>query len=231
MPEETEPTVAASDREYTWVAEDEESSQPTAEAPEKQQERTSPAEESAVEKEEQADKPSEPEAKPDLNTMGISDLESILGISFTTAQAIVSYRKEHGPISSYQELVDKEIVSNQDVLGILKEASVIPEPEGAQVQPSPADEPAPVFENKFQKRRHYAKKALDNGEIEKALEDYEILIDKKKQLEETVDDLTAASLEYPMNVQIIKTLGDAYMRMDQLQEALDAYSKAEDLLR
>jgi tetratricopeptide (TPR) repeat protein len=113
----------------------------------------------------------------------------------------------------------------------LKESSLISEPAETKDQPAPADETAPVFENKFQKRRYYAKKALDNGEIEKALEDYEILIDKKKQLEETVDDLTAASLEYPMNVQIIKTLGDAYMSMDQLQEALDAYSKAEDLLR
>jgi cytochrome c-type biogenesis protein CcmH/NrfG len=230
-PEETEPTVSTPGEEYTWVAEDQEPEQPEQATPEKQTQPTSAPPEPPVEDQEQAAMASEPEAKPDLNTMGISDLESILGISFTTAQAIVSYRQERGAIGSYEELINEGIVSNQDVLNILKESSLISEPAETKDQPAPADETAPVFENKFQKRRYYAKKALDNGEIEKALEDYEILIDKKKQLEETVDDLTAASLEYPMNVQIIKTLGDAYMSMDQLQEALDAYSKAEDLLR
>ena len=227
MPEQTEPPVKISDEQYTWVPEDSESDERAEPEPEPSAEVSEDAEAEI----EQPEEPAEPEEKPDLNEMGISDLESILGVSFTTAQGIVSYRKEHGPVTSYQELIEQEIISNQDVLRILEDATRIPEPAAEEVQPSEAEEAAPVFENKFQKRHHYAKKALENGEIEKALEDYEILIDKKKRLEETIEDLSAASLEYPMNVQIIKTLGDAYMRMDRLQEALDAYSKAEDLLR
>jgi cytochrome c-type biogenesis protein CcmH/NrfG len=36
---------------------------------------------------------------------------------------------------------------------------------------------------------------------------------------------------FPVDVNIWQSLGDAYMRANRLQDALDAYTKAEELLR
>ena len=52
-----------------------------------------------------------------------------------------------------------------------------------------------------------------------------------KFLEEIIHDLRDALYRYPVEVTIWQTLGDAYMRENRLQEALDSYTKAEELLR
>ena len=40
-----------------------------------------------------------------------------------------------------------------------------------------------------------------------------------------------ALYRYPVEVAILQALGDAYMRANRLQDALDSYTKAEELLR
>jgi tetratricopeptide (TPR) repeat protein len=72
---------------------------------------------------------------------------------------------------------------------------------------------------------------MNRGDIPAALEHYSRLIKKGKWLEEIVRDLRDALYRYPVEVIIWQTLGDAYMRENRLQEALDAYTKAEELLR
>ena len=57
------------------------------------------------------------------------------------------------------------------------------------------------------------------------------LIKKGKLLDEIIFDLREALYRYPVEVSIHQALGDAYMRANQLQDALDAYTKAEELLR
>jgi cytochrome c-type biogenesis protein CcmH/NrfG len=52
-----------------------------------------------------------------------------------------------------------------------------------------------------------------------------------KLLDEVVSDLKEAVYRHPVDVIVWQTLGDAYMHSNRLQEALDAYSKAEELLR
>jgi tetratricopeptide (TPR) repeat protein len=76
-----------------------------------------------------------------------------------------------------------------------------------------------------------AKSELDRGDIPAALEHYEKLIKKGKHLEETIRDLTDSIYRYPVEVGIWQTLGDAYMRANRLKEALEAYNKAEELIR
>jgi hypothetical protein len=44
-------------------------------------------------------------------------------------------------------------------------------------------------------------------------------------------DLREAIYLFPVDVIVWQTLGDAYMRAGRLQEALDSYTKAEELLR
>jgi cytochrome c-type biogenesis protein CcmH/NrfG len=76
-----------------------------------------------------------------------------------------------------------------------------------------------------------AKDELDRGDIPTALEHYGKLIKKGRHLEETIRDLSESIYRYPVEVGIWQTLGDAYMRANRLKEALEAYNKAEELIR
>ncbi|GAB4450785.1 MAG: hypothetical protein OHK0041_13090 [Anaerolineales bacterium] len=76
-----------------------------------------------------------------------------------------------------------------------------------------------------------ARTELSRSNIPAALDSYGKLIKKGRYLEEVIFDLREALYRYPVEVSIWQTLGDAYMRANQLQDALDAYTKAEELLR
>jgi tetratricopeptide (TPR) repeat protein len=76
-----------------------------------------------------------------------------------------------------------------------------------------------------------AQAELSRGNIPGAMEGYSKLIKKGNLLDEVIFDLRGALLRYPVEVTIWQALGDAYMRANRLQEALDAYTKAEELLR
>lgn len=76
-----------------------------------------------------------------------------------------------------------------------------------------------------------ARDAMSRGKIPDALQVYESLIRKGKMLEDITFDLKEALYRFPVEVSIWQTLGDAYMRSNRLQDALDAYTKAEELLR
>ena len=64
-----------------------------------------------------------------------------------------------------------------------------------------------------------------------AVDLYQKLIRKGKSLDDIIRDLRDALYRYPVEVPLWQSLGDAYMRANRLQEALDAYTKAEELLR
>ena len=76
-----------------------------------------------------------------------------------------------------------------------------------------------------------AQSQLGSGNISAALDIYGKLIRKGKSLEDIIHDLRDALYRYPVEVPLWQSLGDAYMRANRLQEALDAYTKAEELLR
>ncbi|MEW6086450.1 MAG: tetratricopeptide repeat protein [Chloroflexota bacterium] len=76
-----------------------------------------------------------------------------------------------------------------------------------------------------------ARNELNRSNIPGALETYAKLIKKGRYLDEVIFDLREALYRYPVEVSIWQTLGDAYMRGNRLQDALDAYTKAEELLR
>ena len=72
---------------------------------------------------------------------------------------------------------------------------------------------------------------LDNNKLNEAMKMYLALIKKGRLLEEVIHDLREALYRFPVDIIVWQTLGDAYMRTNQLQDALDAYTKAEELLR
>ena len=76
-----------------------------------------------------------------------------------------------------------------------------------------------------------ARNELSRSNIPGALETYAKLIKRGRFLDEVIFDLREALYRYPVEVSIWQSLGDAYMRANRLQDALDAYTKAEELLR
>ncbi len=76
-----------------------------------------------------------------------------------------------------------------------------------------------------------AQNALGKGQIDFALSAYQHLIDHDQKLDETIHDLRDALYRFPVDSVIWQTLGDAYMRNNQVQDALDAFTKAEELLK
>jgi tetratricopeptide (TPR) repeat protein len=76
-----------------------------------------------------------------------------------------------------------------------------------------------------------ARVSIDQGQPIQAAKTYDGLIRQNYQLDEIIQDLTDAVYRYPVDPEMWVSLGDAYFRKDQLQEALNAYNKAEELAR
>ena len=76
-----------------------------------------------------------------------------------------------------------------------------------------------------------ARNELSEGQIATSAESYSHLIKEGKNLDVVIEDLKEAiDSQYPTDTSIWQALGDAYLRDDQLEKALDAYSKAEEFL-
>ena len=97
-------------------------------------------------------------------------------------------------------------------------------------EPVPAEQPA-VPAQAEEPALAEAQGELSRGNVSGALRYYEKLIRKGKMLDEIIFDLREALYRHPVDVDILQALGDAYMRSNRLQDALDAYTKAEELLR
>jgi tetratricopeptide (TPR) repeat protein len=79
-------------------------------------------------------------------------------------------------------------------------------------------------------RLEQARQALNYGKLNEAADQYSHLLRRRLVLDDVIADLSAAVRRHGNNATLWQTLGDAYMRNNQLREALDCYTKAEDLL-
>jgi tetratricopeptide (TPR) repeat protein len=127
----------------------------------------------------------------------------------------------------------------------LEEPAAVSEPEPAAepVMEAPAPAPEPIHETAARQETgglniplvdpvlEAARSELSGNNVNAALESYDRLIRKTRYLDEVIYDLREATYRYPVDVNIWQSLGDAYMRANRLQDALDAYTKAEELLR
>jgi tetratricopeptide (TPR) repeat protein len=76
-----------------------------------------------------------------------------------------------------------------------------------------------------------ARNALNLGEPSQAVPFYNELIKQNYHLDEILQDLHDALYRFPVDVDLWVTLGDVHFRLDDLPEALAAYTKAEELVR
>ncbi len=70
-----------------------------------------------------------------------------------------------------------------------------------------------------------ARQALAAGDAGRALSDYKKMIERKQDLETVISDLKRALERYPNLPTMWQSLGDAYMKDDQLNEAIKAYQR------
>jgi hypothetical protein len=71
-----------------------------------------------------------------------------------------------------------------------------------------------------------AREHLETSDFGKATEAYGAVIKSGLMLEDVIADLEAANENHPNTPEFLRTLGDAYMRDNQLQRALDIYKQA-----
>jgi len=98
------------------------------------------------------------------------------------------------------------------------------------VEEEPVSLPAEEVKDAAEVHRQ-AQEALWKGDLKTAMALYNRLIENGLMLEEIIHDLRDALYRYPVDVEVWQTLGDAYARSNLLQEALETYTKAEELIR
>jgi competence ComEA-like helix-hairpin-helix protein len=156
----------------------------------------------------------------DINTASLRQLENLPGIGFIRAQGIIEYRETFGPFATLDELrnisgIDPDTL-NELSKWITLEVSQVPQPEEVLPTPSILNE---------------ARNRLAAGDITASLDRYLDLIHEERNLPEIIHDIQQALTRFPQDIMLYQTLGDALVRNNQLQEALDAYTTAEELLR
>lgn len=134
-----------------------------------------------------------------------------------------------------QEAVEAEGEITQDVMPVEPELAVVENAPAEEVEAEMPADTQPVQTaapaEQLSERLQQAQTALEKGDTSAALADYNQFIQNGELLEETIHDLRDALYRHPVDVDIWQSLGDAYMRSNRIQEALDAYTKAEELLR
>jgi competence ComEA-like helix-hairpin-helix protein len=161
-----------------------------------------------------------PPEKINLNTAGLVELERLPGVGFIRAQSVINFRDSHGAFNSVEELAQ---VSGFDT-ALAAELSqwLYIETARPTIEAALKDYPATLIQ---------ARNALLQGNQSEALVHYNSLIKTRQTLPEVIRDLHEALYRFPIDINIWQALGDAYARNGQIQDALNAYTKAEELLR
>jgi uncharacterized protein HemY len=96
-------------------------------------------------------------------------------------------------------------------------------------RPAPEPEPAPVAPARLgepRTRLQEAREHVTRGAAAPALVVYQALVDDGEMLAETRDDLLRLVESQPKEPKVLRLLGDTYMRLGELQTALETYLSA-----
>jgi hypothetical protein len=144
---------------------------------------------------------------------------------------------EHPDDIIIEEIIETES-SDSDSVSTLDETistATVEEPEQQIEMPTSEDDLQPVMTDEISAdlsdSLQKAQNLLEGGQITEALTEYNELIKSKENLEQVIADLQQALETHPVNPEIWGTLGYAYQYSDRIRDALEAYTKAEELLR
>ncbi|MFN2128747.1 MAG: tetratricopeptide repeat protein, partial [Anaerolineales bacterium] len=76
---------------------------------------------------------------------------------------------------------------------------------------------------------HRTQEEVQAAEIDKPPRNYSELVKSRQNLPEIIKELEQAADKDPENPSLLRNLGDAYLRNNQVTEALEAYARAEKL--
>src|SRR5207247_9589446 len=96
----------------------------------------------------------------------------------------------------------------------------------AQKAPEPVRMPPAATPAEYRERLQKAREQVANNQYAVSLEHYQGLIDGSQLLEETRADLRQLIEQNPGDPKLRRLLGDAHMRLGDLQAALDSYRSA-----
>jgi tetratricopeptide (TPR) repeat protein len=172
------------------------------------------------------------EPEPILKTpLPVYDLEPI-GLSQPTKSEPVVEEPAPAPVPERKPVVPKTVVPKQVV------AARPPTPKPATPKPVYRQEKPVVVTQTASSRKNAgaadltrAREAAAHGDIATALRRYIKLINSNRALDQVSTDLKELTRKNPKNYLAWQTYGDARLRSNRIQEALDAYAKAADLLK
>jgi competence ComEA-like helix-hairpin-helix protein len=154
-----------------------------------------------------------------LNTATFTSLERLPGIGPVLAQTIIDYRETHDGFLSVDSIQEVPGIGSKNIEMFRDYITV-----------ETKEEPVSLPDFSEGKILRAGRSALEKSNITKAYDQYSKLIENELVLDQVIDDLKDALSRYPVEVSIYELLGDAYVRTDQLQEAIETYTKAEELL-
>jgi competence ComEA-like helix-hairpin-helix protein len=178
--------------------------------------------------------PPVPKRKYDLNKASLGELERLPGVGFIMAQRIVDYRYQYGSFRYVEDLLNVPEFTQATLDGIRDNLVIESRPPTGPLSPRPVPATANVLlihEDDAPADLNTAREMLGQGYLDEALHRYAQLIQKTDLLPKVITDLEDASAIYPHEINIWQQLGDAYLLSNQMNEALKAYTKAEELLR
>jgi len=130
---------------------------------------------------------------------------------------------------SLQEVVDKPFESVESVKDQQNAEEPIPDQQLFQISKETIQES--FLETGQSEFLSTAREALANQNIEAAFEAYSQAILEEDSLDQIIEDLNQAVYQHPLETTLWLALGDAFSQKGEIQKALDAYSKGEELLQ
>jgi cytochrome c-type biogenesis protein CcmH/NrfG len=127
------------------------------------------------------------------------------------------------PESTFEEIEEPQLAAEP-----IAESSATQTPEIT--QPAAVQSSEEIKTARLNELLENARQAFNYEKLDEGLKQYRKLIPTRTFTDEVIADLQAALSKYPKHVGLWQTLGDAYVRKDQLRDALESYTKAEDLL-
>ncbi len=206
----TQPTSSAAEEDLSWITKGEEATRPVIAADKRG---TQPIGAAPL--------------KIDINAASLAQLERLPGLGFIAAQDILTYRQAHGPFYHLEDLANVPGLSMLDVESLRDHVEI----KVAEPHPAPAEHRFSVPTNANEAALLEVRAAIEANDFASAAAGYNQLIMNNTLLPAIIQDLQETLSRQPQEINLWQTLGDAYLRNDQLQEALDAYSRAEELLR
>ncbi|MFC1879044.1 helix-hairpin-helix domain-containing protein, partial [Chloroflexota bacterium] len=176
-----------------------------------------------------------PPVRLDINEGSLAEFEKLPGVGFILAQRIINHRENLGDFKSVEDMLEIPGFS-QFILDGLGDRLYVETPPEPETTPEPvlstAPQPLIIFSDADATAEiSGAREALNQGNVSQALDKYASLISAHQSLPEVIQDLQEAANHYPDEINVWQHLGDAYLRDNQITEALQAYTEAEKLLR